>query len=246
MATYSHSKVSTFENCPFQYKLHYIDKIKTEVPTTIECFMGDMVHQTMEKLYTDKKFKKRVTKAVLLKFYKDLWEKEYSKDILVVKEGLTAEIYREWATKNIDLIINKLNNTQTKEEYDKNLFGWINSFINHWESQTDEENKIIFGPASKMVNLLIKTLNESKIITNDRLMQFFHVPFDLYSLKPLIKIINKISDVNYKIDIPKNPTMKFITNPEIYWIIQNSVFKLCKNASISPILYDYWCWNEKH
>ncbi|MDP3026568.1 MAG: hypothetical protein Q8N63_02580 [Nanoarchaeota archaeon] len=204
---------------------------------------------------------KNVEEAVniLKKYDKKIEKKEMSKEEVVRKSISSnifrafhklnkkpSEIYREWATKNIDLIINKLNNTQTKEEYDKNLFGWINSFINHWESQTDEENKIIFGPASKMVNLLIKTLNESKIITNDRLMQFFHVPFDLYSLKPLIKIINKISDVNYKIDIPKNPTMKFITNPEIYWIIQNSVFKLCKNASISPILYDYWCWNEKH
>lgn len=102
MATYSHSKVSTFENCPFQYKLHYIDKIETEVPTTIEPFMGDIVHQTLEKLYTDKKFKKRVSKATLLKFYKDLWEKEYSKDILVVKEGLTAENYKKMGIKFIE------------------------------------------------------------------------------------------------------------------------------------------------
>lgn len=204
---------------------------------------------------------KNVEEAVniLKKYDKKIEKKEMSKEEVVRKSISSnifrafhklnkkpSEIYREWATKNIDLIINKLNNTQTKEEYDKNLFGWINSFINHWESQTNEENKIIFGPASKMVNLLIKTLNESKIITNDRLMQFFHVPFDLYSLKPLINIIDKISDVSYKIDIPKNPTMKFITTPDIYWIIQNSVFKLCKNANISPILYDYWCWNEKH
>jgi hypothetical protein len=44
MATYSHSKISSFENFPFQYKLHYIDKIKPESETTIECFMGDLVH----------------------------------------------------------------------------------------------------------------------------------------------------------------------------------------------------------
>jgi len=102
MATYSHSKVSTFENCPFQYKLHYIDKIETEVPTTIEAFMGDLVHQTLEKLYKDKRFKKRVEKKILIKFYKDLWEKEYSKDILVVKEELTAENYKKMGIKFIE------------------------------------------------------------------------------------------------------------------------------------------------
>ncbi|MBU2576346.1 MAG: PD-(D/E)XK nuclease family protein [Nanoarchaeota archaeon] len=103
MATYSHSRVSCFENCPYQYKLRYIDKIKVDVPTTIECFMGDMVHQTLEKLYKDKKFKKLVSKATLLKFYKDLWEKEYSEDILVVKadQGLTSENYRKMGMKFI-------------------------------------------------------------------------------------------------------------------------------------------------
>lgn len=32
MTTYSHSRVTTFENCPYQYKLKYIDKeIKNKV-----------------------------------------------------------------------------------------------------------------------------------------------------------------------------------------------------------------------
>ena len=104
MATYSHSRISCFETCPYQYKLKYIDRIKVDVPTTIECFMGDLVHQTLEKLYKDKRFKKRISKAMLLKFYKDLWEKEYSDDILVAKadQGMTAENYRKMGLKYIE------------------------------------------------------------------------------------------------------------------------------------------------
>jgi len=104
MTTYSHSRVSTYENCPYQYKLKYIDKIKVDVPTTIEAFMGSLVHETLEKLYKDKKFKKRVSKAMLLKFYKDLWIKEYSDDILVAKanQGLTSENYRKMGLKFIE------------------------------------------------------------------------------------------------------------------------------------------------
>ena len=30
MAVYSHSRLSTFETCPLQYKLRYVDKIKKE------------------------------------------------------------------------------------------------------------------------------------------------------------------------------------------------------------------------
>jgi len=103
MTTYSHSRISTFENCPYKYKLKYIDGVKVDVPETIETFMGNLVHETLEKLYKDKKFKKRVAKDVLLKFYRTLWEKRYSKDILVVKEnqGFTAENYRRMGLKYI-------------------------------------------------------------------------------------------------------------------------------------------------
>ena len=97
MTTYSHSRISTFEQCRYKYKLQYIDKTKPEIENTIEAFMGDLVHRTLEKLYSNKKFKKRISKAMLLKHYKDLWDKEYSDDILIAKadKGLTADNYKK-------------------------------------------------------------------------------------------------------------------------------------------------------
>ena len=102
MATYSHSRVSTYENCPYKYKLQYIDKAEPEISETIELFMGKRVHETLEKLYKDKKFKKLISKATLLKFYNDNWEKEYSDDVLVVKKGLTAKNYKKMGAKYIE------------------------------------------------------------------------------------------------------------------------------------------------
>ncbi len=104
MTAYSHSRISTFENCPYQYKLKYIDRIKVDVPTTIEAFMGNLVHKTLEKLYRDKKFRKNISESALLKFYKDLWKREYSDDILIVKanQGLTANNYRKMGEKFIE------------------------------------------------------------------------------------------------------------------------------------------------
>lgn len=98
MVCYSHSRINTYENCPYQYKLKYIDRVPPEIPNTIEAFMGDMVHQALEDLYKKKKFKKRVSKASLIKFYRDLWNKNYSDDILIAKaesEGLTSENYKK-------------------------------------------------------------------------------------------------------------------------------------------------------
>jgi putative RecB family exonuclease len=104
MATYSHSKISTYENCPYQYKLRYIEKKKPEIENTIEAFMGGMVHQTLEFLYKSIKFKKRIAKNILIKFYRDLWEKNYSDDILIVKaekENIGADNYRKMGEKFI-------------------------------------------------------------------------------------------------------------------------------------------------
>jgi putative RecB family exonuclease len=99
MATYSHSRISTFENCPYKYKLQYIDKAEPEIENTIEAFMGGIVHQALEDLYKRKKFKQRVSKESLIKFYRDTWEKEYSEDIKVVKENLSADNYRKMGEK---------------------------------------------------------------------------------------------------------------------------------------------------
>ncbi|MDP2919157.1 MAG: PD-(D/E)XK nuclease family protein, partial [Dehalococcoidia bacterium] len=52
MPTYSHSKLSAYENCPFGYKLAYIDKIKRETEG-IEAFLGNQVHNTLQKCYDD-------------------------------------------------------------------------------------------------------------------------------------------------------------------------------------------------
>src|SRR3989344_2136885 len=101
MATYSHSKISTFEQCPRKYQFQYIDKEEPEIESTIEAFMGDIVHQSLEDLYKRKKFKQRVSKESLIKFYRDTWEKEYSEDIKVVKEdqGLSASNYKKMGEK---------------------------------------------------------------------------------------------------------------------------------------------------
>jgi putative RecB family exonuclease len=101
MANYSNSKLSAYENCPYQYKLRYIDKVEVEIPTTVEMFLGDLVHRTMEKLYTDLKYQKMNSREDLLSFYRDLWEKEYSGDILIVKREYTPENYQKMGEKFI-------------------------------------------------------------------------------------------------------------------------------------------------
>ena len=72
---YSHSRLSTYENCPFQYKLRYVDKVKPELGNTIESFMGSMVHDTLEWLYRLVSNSNTASKESLLSKYNQLWTK---------------------------------------------------------------------------------------------------------------------------------------------------------------------------
>lgn len=95
MTKYSHSRLGTFNQCKYKYKLHYIDKVKVEIPTTVEMFMGDIVHQTLYKLYKDLQYQKTNSKEELLKFYEKLWEREWSDEILIVKEDYKEDNYKK-------------------------------------------------------------------------------------------------------------------------------------------------------
>jgi len=95
MALYSHSRLSTFEQCPLKYRLHYIEKVKPDFENTIEAFMGSMVHDTLEKLYKDLKFKRMNTLAELLDFYNNVWKENFSDNIDIVRKEYSADNYKK-------------------------------------------------------------------------------------------------------------------------------------------------------
>ena len=93
MPSYSHSQLSTYETCPQQYKLAYIDKIEVETEG-IEAFMGSRVHDALEKLYRDLKVTKLNTLEELLKFYQESWDKNWNDMIQIIRKEYSAEDYR--------------------------------------------------------------------------------------------------------------------------------------------------------
>ncbi len=100
MPTYSHSQLSTYETCPHQYRLAYIEKIKTETEG-IEAFMGSRVHDTLEKLYRDLKVTKLNTLEDLLNFYNQSWEKNWNDMVQIIRKEYSAEDYRHLGEKCI-------------------------------------------------------------------------------------------------------------------------------------------------
>ncbi len=101
MPIYSHSKLSTFEQCPNKYKLHYIDKVETEAEQSIEAFLGSRAHETLEKLYRDLDYQKKNTLEELLIYLNSQWKKNWTKSIIIVKEEYNQDNYRKMAEKYI-------------------------------------------------------------------------------------------------------------------------------------------------
>jgi putative RecB family exonuclease len=98
---YSHSRISTFENCALQFKFSYIDKLETEIEESVESFLGKRVHEVFEKLYKDLKFQKANSLQDLLDYYNDEWKKNWNENILIVREGYDQDNFRKMGEKFI-------------------------------------------------------------------------------------------------------------------------------------------------
>ncbi len=100
MPAYSHSQLSTYETCPYKYRLHYIQKIKVDTEG-IEAFMGSRVHDVLEKLYRDLKMTKLNTLEELLAFYDQCWDKNWNEAVQIIRKEYNAEDYRRLGEKCI-------------------------------------------------------------------------------------------------------------------------------------------------
>jgi len=107
MVLYSHSKLSTFEQCPFKFKLKYIDRIIPEIEKTIEAHLGSAVHATLEWIYI--KAKEAETKKQIpslddtIVFYSEAWRRDYSPDIVIVSNELKP---KDYFNKGVEFLVN--------------------------------------------------------------------------------------------------------------------------------------------
>jgi len=101
MTLFSHSRLSTFENCKLKFRYKYIDKLKTDVSQGVEAFMGSMVHNALEKLYKDIKHQKYNRLQELLDWYNIEWEKNWNPGIIIVRKEYSQENYRKMGEKFI-------------------------------------------------------------------------------------------------------------------------------------------------
>ena len=107
MTVYSHSRLSAYENCPFKFKLRYIDKIKREEAESIEAFVGKRVHEVLEKLYQESLLTKTNTLSDLLAHYDRLWKENWNDNITIVRRKYNKDHYYQFGRKGIENYFNR-------------------------------------------------------------------------------------------------------------------------------------------
>ena len=103
MPVFSHSKLSTFEQCKLKYRFRYIDKIIPDIDKTIESHLGSVVHSTLEWLYTEVKKNKLPTIDDVIVNYSENWKENYEEEIPIMKKEMTVNDY---FNKGIQFLIN--------------------------------------------------------------------------------------------------------------------------------------------
>jgi len=98
MAMYSYSKLEMFNQCKLKFKFKYIDRVPVDVPTTIELFLGDLVHRALHLLYLRVQEKNKPKLEDIIFYFNKIWTEEFTDDIVIVKNK-TAKEYREMGEK---------------------------------------------------------------------------------------------------------------------------------------------------
>lgn len=93
MKIYSHSRLSTFEQCPLKFKFRYIDNLTPDIKQTVEGFLGNKVHDTLEWIYREVAKGNTLELDDVIKHYLDSWNREFCKEIKVIDEKQDAQHY---------------------------------------------------------------------------------------------------------------------------------------------------------
>ena len=95
---YSHSRLSSFENCKKQFHFRYVLRIPAS-SEGIEAFVGKRVHEVLERLYLFVGRSQVPSLDRVLQRYHSLWDEAWDAErVRIVKQGLSADHYREIGT----------------------------------------------------------------------------------------------------------------------------------------------------
>ncbi len=174
--TYSHSKLWLFENCPEAYKIKYIDKAFPELPKSIELFLGDIVHQSLEWLYLEIRDGRKVGLDDLAIKFVELWNSQFSHEFRMVNGGDEKFYFNKALKYLIDYYKKNEPFEDNTIEIEKRVFFpidnegkyFIQGYIDRLVKKSDEEYEV----HDYKTNESMKTQEQ---VDKDRQLAFYHL-----------------------------------------------------------------------
>ncbi len=95
MTQYSHSRLSTFENCPRKFAFRYVEKVEVD-SEGVEAFMGKRVHEVLERLHHHvSRYGRPPSLAQVLERMRADWAARWHDQVRIVRTENAPEYYLE-------------------------------------------------------------------------------------------------------------------------------------------------------
>jgi RecB family exonuclease len=92
---YSHSPLSSFENCPRQFEYRYVQRIPRDTES-VEAYLGKRVHEILERLYHHMgRHGRPPSLRQVLDRYRSDWSRQWHDKVHVVRDDRDTDFYRK-------------------------------------------------------------------------------------------------------------------------------------------------------
>jgi hypothetical protein len=153
--------------------------------------------------------------------------------------------YRDWAKRIYLRLQAALESVKKQQQYDDLIQDYARQLAAHWKKV--HGSKLPDGPATKMINLLVKTMFLNGQLDLPRLPTWYNVPFDSFTLIPLIEIIDELLPQHlFAIPMNQQMTMNYIIHEAQYHDLQRAIRTLCTGTDRTPLDYELWAWDSRH
>jgi putative RecB family exonuclease len=99
---YSHSRLSSFEDCPKKFEYRYVLRVPSETES-IEGFLGKRVHEVLERLYRFTQEGRVPSLARVIARFRSWWDEHYDPErVRIVRSELDATHYRALGERCLD------------------------------------------------------------------------------------------------------------------------------------------------
>ena len=172
---YSNSKLWLYENCPEAYKVKYIEKTFPDLPKSVELFLGDFVHQSLEWLYLKRKEGENVELDELIRHFAENWNDNMSEDIRVRRGKL-----EDYFNKGIKFLVDYY---EKHKPFDENTIEVEKKICFPLDEDGEYEiigyiDRIVLTPDGKYEVHDYKTnkyMKKQKEVDEDRQLAFYHI-----------------------------------------------------------------------